>query len=123
MKVIIVSGGFDPIHIGHLRMFEEAKKLGDKLIIILNNEHFLIQKKGYFFMPFMERKKILLGFKSVDRVVKCIDKDETVKETLKDLRKKNLFCKVCKKKTKNIKKPKVLKKFYWTNQSQVQIHG
>ena len=55
MKVIIVSGGFDPIHIGHLRMFEEAKKLGDKLIIILNNEHFLIQKKGYFFMPDDER--------------------------------------------------------------------
>ena len=42
-------------------------------------------------MPFMERKKILMGFKSVDRVVKCIDKDESVKETLKDLRKKNLI--------------------------------
>ena len=57
MKVVIVSGGFDPIHVGHLRMFEEAKKLGDKLIIILNNEHFLIQKKDIFSCPMMKELK------------------------------------------------------------------
>ena len=91
MKKIAVSGGFDPVHIGHLQMLDEAKSLGTHLTVILNSDRFLKEKKGYFFMPFKERKKILLGFKSVDRVVRCIDKDETVKETLKDLRKKNLI--------------------------------
>ena len=91
MKKIAVSGGFDPVHIGHLQMLDDAKSLGTHLTVILNSDRFLKEKKGYFFMPFEERKKILLGFKSVDRVVRCIDKDETVKETLKDLRKKNLI--------------------------------
>ncbi len=91
MKKIAVSGGFDPIHIGHLQMLDEAKSLGTHLTVILNSDRFLKEKKGYFFMPFKERRKILLGLKAVDKVVKCIDKDETVKETLKDLRKKNLI--------------------------------
>lgn len=91
MNKIVVSGGFDPIHIGHLQMLNDAKSLGTHLTVILNSDKFLKEKKGYFFMSFKERKKILLGFKAVDSVVKCIDKDNTVKETLKDLRKKNLI--------------------------------
>lgn len=91
MNKIVVSGGFDPIHIGHLQMLDDAKSLGNHLTVILNSDKFLKEKKGYFFMPFKERRKILLGFKAVDKVVKCIDKDNTVKETLKDLRKKNLI--------------------------------
>lgn len=89
MKVVIVSGGFDPIHIGHLRMFEEAKKLGDKLIIILNNEHFLIQKKGYFFMPDDERIEILKGFSCVDEVFLSVDMDHTVSKSIVEITKKN----------------------------------
>ena len=90
MKKIVVSGGFDPVHIGHLQMLEEAKNLGSHLTVILNSDRFLKEKKGFVFMPFKERKKILSGFKAVDKVVRCIDKDSTVKETLKNLKKRNL---------------------------------
>ena len=48
---VAVSGGFDPLHIGHVRMFKEAKKLGDKLVVIINNDHWLRKKKGFVFMP------------------------------------------------------------------------
>lgn len=90
MKKIVVSGGFDPVHIGHLQMLEEAKDLGNHLTVILNSDRFLKEKKGFVFMPFKERKKILSGFEAVDKVVRCIDKDSTVKETLKNLKKRNL---------------------------------
>ncbi|MDO8481516.1 MAG: adenylyltransferase/cytidyltransferase family protein, partial [bacterium] len=50
VKWVAVSGGFDPIHIGHVRMFEAARKLGDKLVVILNNDNWLQKKKGYVFM-------------------------------------------------------------------------
>jgi len=67
--VVAVSGGFDPVHIGHVRMFNEAKKLGDKLIVILNNDNWLMKKKGYVFMPQEERKEIIESFGAVDEVV------------------------------------------------------
>lgn len=66
---IAVSGGFDPIHIGHVRMLEKAKELGDKLVVIVNNDNWLLSKKGYVFMPEKERKEIIASFPSVDRVV------------------------------------------------------
>ncbi len=58
-KIIAVSGGFDPIHIGHIRLLKEAKALGDRLIVILNNDNWLKKKKGYIFMPEEERAAIL----------------------------------------------------------------
>lgn len=67
--VIAVSGGFDPIHIGHVRLFKEAKKLGDKLCVILNNDNWLKKKKGKVFMFENERKEILLNLESVDEVI------------------------------------------------------
>lgn len=66
---VAVSGGFDPIHIGHVRMFEEAKKLGDRLVVILNNDHWLKKKKGYVFMPDHERAEVIRALRSVDEVV------------------------------------------------------
>ncbi len=69
IKIVTVSGGFDPVHIGHVRMFSAAKKLGDKLIVILNNDNWLIKKKGYAFMPELERKEVIEAFRSVDKVV------------------------------------------------------
>lgn len=68
-KWVAVSGGFDPVHIGHVRMFEEAKKLGNKLVVILNNDNWLCTKKGYAFMPEAERKEVIEGFRAVDKVV------------------------------------------------------
>jgi D-beta-D-heptose 7-phosphate kinase/D-beta-D-heptose 1-phosphate adenosyltransferase len=66
--VVAVSGGFDPIHIGHVRMFEEAKALGDKLVVILNNDNWLRKKKGFAFMPETERKEVISAFKCVSEV-------------------------------------------------------
>jgi|TARA_R110000751_G_scaffold266916_3_gene365912 cytidyltransferase-like protein len=87
MKVSIVSGGFDPIHVGHIELFERAKALSDELWVILNTDEFLTNKKGSPFMPFGERRKILKSLRVVNLVVPCIDKDQTVCETLKKLTK------------------------------------
>ncbi len=67
--VVAVSGGFDPIHPGHVRLFVEAKKLGDELVVILNNDNWLLKKKGFVFMPEAERKEIIEALRVVDRVV------------------------------------------------------
>ena len=69
----VVSGGFDPLHIGHIKMFQEAAKLTSKLIVIVNNDDFLMQKKGYVFMPIDERMEIIKNISVVDKVVKSID--------------------------------------------------
>jgi cytidyltransferase-like protein len=68
-RVVAVSGGFDPIHIGHARLFKEARSLGDELVVILNNDNWLKQKKGFVFIPENERKEIIESLKWVDRVV------------------------------------------------------
>lgn len=67
--VVAVSGGFDPIHAGHVRYFHDAKKLGDVLLVILNNDNWLYKKKGYIFMNERERKEIIKSIKYVDQVV------------------------------------------------------
>lgn len=69
LRVVAVSGGFDPIHIGHVRMFREAKGLGDRLVVILNNDNWLEKKKGYVFMPQHERKEIIEAISGVDKVI------------------------------------------------------
>ena len=67
--IVAVSGAFDPIHIGHIRLIKEAKKLGDKLVVILNNDNWLRNKKTQVFMHQKERKEILEAIKEVDEVV------------------------------------------------------
>ena len=67
--VVAVSGGFDPIHIGHVRMFQRAKALGDELVVILNNDNWLHQKKEHIFMPENERKEVIEALRGVDRVI------------------------------------------------------
>ncbi|MBI2108789.1 MAG: adenylyltransferase/cytidyltransferase family protein [Parcubacteria group bacterium] len=67
-KVVMVSGGFDPVHVGHLRMFDAAKKLGTKLIVVLNCDAWLMRKKGKAFMNQNERAELIAGFSCVDEV-------------------------------------------------------
>ena len=69
MKISVVSGGFDPIHSGHMSYINAARKHGDYLIIALNSDNWLREKKGKEFMPFEERKSILENLKNVDEVV------------------------------------------------------
>ena len=87
MKKIVVSGGFDPVHVGHLKLLEESRNLGDSLTVILNTNNFLKEKKALF-LCLSKKEKILLGFNCVDRVVKCLDTDQTVCKTLLSLKKK-----------------------------------
>ncbi len=86
----MVSGGFDPIHIGHVRMFEAAKRLGDKLVVVMNNDNWIREKKGFVFMPEKERAEIIASFPFVDKVVltshKPSDKDRSVVRELKKLK-------------------------------------
>lgn len=65
----LVSGGFDPVHVGHLRMFQDAKKLSDNVILLLNNDEWLTKKKGKPFMSQNQRKEILDEFKSIKKVI------------------------------------------------------
>lgn len=67
--VVAVSGGFDPLHVGHVRLFQEAKRLGDRLVVILNNDNWLKKKKNHTFMPEEERKELLEAISAVDEVI------------------------------------------------------
>jgi D-beta-D-heptose 7-phosphate kinase/D-beta-D-heptose 1-phosphate adenosyltransferase len=67
--VVAVSGGFDPVHIGHVHLFRDARALGNKLIVILNDDEWLMRKKGYVFMPQNERKELLENIRWIDEVV------------------------------------------------------
>lgn len=70
--IVAVSGGFDPVHVGHVRMVNEAKNLvgkDGKVVVILNNDNWLKAKKGFVFMDEKERKEIMQSLKNVDEVV------------------------------------------------------
>lgn len=66
---VAVSGGFDPLHVGHIRLILEAAKLGDRLVVILNNDNWLTAKKGFVFMPQAERKELLEAVRGVSKVM------------------------------------------------------
>ncbi len=84
--IVAVSGYFDPIHIGHIEYLKLSKKLGDKLIVILNNDFQAELKKGKSFMPLEERQAILKAIRYVDDVFISIDKDKSVCKSLESLR-------------------------------------
>ena len=92
-KIVCVSGYFDPIHIGHLQYFKKSKKIGTKLMVIVNNDKQATLKKGKPFMPVDERIKIIKELRCVDIVVKSIDIDRTVCKTLETVEPKpDYFC-------------------------------
>ena len=90
--VVVASGYFNPLHIGHVRYFKEAKKLGTKLIVIINTDEQVKLKGSFRFMKTEERAEIVSSLKFVDDVVISIDKDKTVCKTL-ELIKPDIFAK------------------------------
>jgi D-beta-D-heptose 7-phosphate kinase/D-beta-D-heptose 1-phosphate adenosyltransferase len=82
MTIIALSGGFDPIHRGHVDMIEEAAQHG-RIHIYLNTDEWLKKKKGYIFMPWEDRARILMAMKGVELVFPAEDKDGTVCETIR----------------------------------------
>ncbi len=98
-KIIAISGGFDPVHIGHVKMIEEASKQGG-VLVILNSDEWLMRKKGYVFMPWKERAYIMGNIKGVSMVTNVDDSDETVCHAL-TRHKPNAFANGGDRKTKN----------------------
>ena len=82
---VIVSGGFDPIHVGHVRMIRASAAFGE-VIVVANSDDWLFRKKGYNFMGFKERKEILMAIKGVVDVIPVDDKDGTVCEALRRIK-------------------------------------
>jgi len=84
--IVLVTGGFDPVHRGHVECFKAAKQLGDILIVGLNSDEWLRRKKGKPFMPFNERQSVLNAFRYIDNVIDFDDSDETAKDAIKKVR-------------------------------------
>ena len=91
MKTVAVSGGFDPLHTGHLDYLEGAAKLGTRLVVLLNGDDFLTRKKGAPFMSWEARARILRALRVVDQVIPVIDADDTVCRTLAEVY-PHVFC-------------------------------
>lgn len=85
-KVVAVSGFFNPLHVGHLEMIERAKQLGDKLVVIINNDRQVKLKGRVMFMPEADRVKIIAALRDVDQVFLSIDRDLTVCKSLAKVR-------------------------------------
>jgi D-beta-D-heptose 7-phosphate kinase/D-beta-D-heptose 1-phosphate adenosyltransferase len=86
MKVVLVTGGFDPLHSGHIEYFNAAKALGDKLIVGVNSDAWLTRKKGKAFMPITERTTIIQNLKMVDHCILFNDNDDTAIEAIKNVK-------------------------------------
>jgi len=85
MTIVLVTGGFDPLHSGHIAYFEAAKKLGDQLVVGINSDAWLVRKKGRAFMPLKERIAIVKNLKNVDWVMDFNDEDDTANNAISKL--------------------------------------
>jgi len=85
MKIVLCTGGYDPIHSGHIAYFEAAKKLGDKLVVGINSDSWLERKKGRSFMPINERVAIIQSLKVVDHAILFNDDDGSAIEAIKNV--------------------------------------
>ena len=110
MKTVAISGYFDPIHVGHLKYITEARKLGDKLIVIVNNNHQCVLKKGKPFMDEKDRVIITSSLKDVDEVFLSVDHDKTVCKSL-ELLKPDIFANGGDRKNYEIPESAICKKY------------
>ena len=110
MKVVAVSGYFDPIHVGHLEFLKIAKSLGDKLVVIINSDYQADLKKGKSFMPEEDRLEIVQALRCVDEVFLSIDKDKSVCKSLEHL-KPDIFANGGDRSLKEIPETAVMKKY------------
>ncbi len=83
--VVVVSGYFNPLHVGHLEMLEAARELGDEVVVIVNNDRQQQMKKGKIILPEEQRCAVVAAIRHVDEVVLAIDEDPTVRATLAQL--------------------------------------
>ena len=81
-KIVLVTGGFDPLHTGHIAYFKSAKEKGDELWVGLNSDNWLMKKKGKPFMPINERKEIIQNLVMVDKVILFDDKDNSSNDAI-----------------------------------------
>jgi cytidyltransferase-like protein len=86
MKIVLVTGGFDPIHSGHIAYFEAAKKLGDTLVVGVNSDEWLQRKKGRAFMPLHERMRIVSSMAAVDAAYRFDDRDGSAVEFIRAMK-------------------------------------
>jgi D-beta-D-heptose 7-phosphate kinase/D-beta-D-heptose 1-phosphate adenosyltransferase len=86
MKIVLITGGFDPLHSGHIAYFKAAKTLGDMLIVGLNSDDWLVRKKGAAFMPWNERLCIINNLSMVDEVYTFDDDDGSAKHFIQQAR-------------------------------------
>jgi cytidyltransferase-like protein len=85
-KIVLITGGFDPLHSGHIAYIKAARELGDSLIVGVNSDEWLRRKKGQEFMPWEERATIIAALYYVDRVINFDDSDNSAKDAIKKVR-------------------------------------
>jgi cytidyltransferase-like protein len=85
-RIVLITGGFDPLHSGHIAYIKAAKELGDSLIVGVNSDEWLRRKKGQEFMPWEERATIIAALHDVDRVINFDDSDNSAKDAIKKVR-------------------------------------
>ena len=92
-NIVLVSGGFDPVHSGHIKLIQEASKYGN-VVVLLNSDKWLQKKKGIEFLPFEERATIMMALKNVIDVISCGNKDDTCLDGINKAIRKYNDCKI-----------------------------
>lgn len=85
-NTIVLSGGFDPPHVGHVRMLQEARDYARFVIVLVNSDEWLMRKKGFVFMPVEERMEMIRAIEGVDVVMIAADEDDSVCDSLNMIR-------------------------------------
>jgi len=91
MKIVLATGGMDPLHSGHISYLQECKQLGDKLIVGLNSDEWLTRKKGRPFLSWIERSIIVSNLRMVDEVISFLDDDSSAIDAIKTILETNPY--------------------------------